>query len=979
MPGSLLGCIHHRFDWRTCLIWRHSRNNTLSENVFVVKLSAPDIILPGLQLSIHWEFPGRESRRHQTGRRIAGHVLLEIGFWYNKSMKSRFQVTLSLLAWLLLITGTAWNAPSPAAAGGLSLVSPSACPPGGCAAGQRLNFTVQYDLGTYDSPSGNNPNAIVCFYAPTNWAVSQIDVGATGVLTGSPYTYTQTNQTGCDPAPATPTQYTFLGKASAALQPGSFGDSLRFAFRLGASATSSSSILVRAYDLESGAWVQKLQTFQTVSVAAAASPAFVASDPSSCNNNNPCYVNSGDDLPGGVGTGLKDALDALPAGSQIRILGTYPIKSQTVLAAQPQVIQGLNHGTVTYSGTSCAGAMLDLQAGVTIQNLAIDSGSCSTPRSLIQVDTTQAVSIESSDLTGGGNAIDVKPSGAHLTARFNQISGNQGYAIWLEAGDSSLYAVANNLVGNNPGKPQVACGQNSLASLSHNFWGTGQLPSTSVSGCYVSDAARLGAAVLHNPSGPGVDAREMTVTKDKTYSPDNQVALQHPQGENDFAIYLINHGSRTDSAPFQNGSSAPLTACSNYWDIFLIDGALVSNGGSLEAYFKYDLNNTCIATVESTSYCASTDPGPRIPLLWYDLTSNSWGMTSNQATACDTNNNEIQVTLGGSGKPAFPGDLVFTPFVVGYQPDNVVLTSFIATGGNAQVAVQWQTASEQNISGFYLQRSAQSGGPYQRLQFFPSIGNTQFGGMYQYLDTNLTNGSTYYYRLEYINKTDGFSSFSGAISAVPSAPTPTPTQTATPTTSATPTGTVTPTGTITPTGSVTPTRTNTPTPTSTLSPTRTPTPTATVYYYYSSTSTRTPTRTSTVTGGGSGYPGPVQSATPSPPAGSGKTGYPSPEQSLSAAAGSSGAEQGGTAYPAAQSGGAGAAAPTGAAQPSGTPSLSPGAAIASASGQTGGPGSPSQAPAAGTALWLSLGFGALAAVLAVSIGGWLLFIHRGIQ
>ena len=51
----------------------------------------------------------------------------------------------------------------------VDLVSPGVCPSGGCAAGQRLNFKVDFSVDKLVS-GGTQNDLMVCMYAPQNWA-----------------------------------------------------------------------------------------------------------------------------------------------------------------------------------------------------------------------------------------------------------------------------------------------------------------------------------------------------------------------------------------------------------------------------------------------------------------------------------------------------------------------------------------------------------------------------------------------------------------------------------------------------------------------------------------------------------------------------------------------------------------------------------------------------------------------------------------
>lgn len=171
----------------------------------------------------------------------------------------------------------------------------------------------------------------------------------------------------------------------------------------------------------------------------------------------------------------------------------------------------------------------------------------------------------------------------------------------------------------------------------------------------------------------------------------------------------------------------------------------------------------------------------------------------------------------------------------------VTLVSFDAYPGNQQVILEWETATEADMLGFFINRSEQPDGNYiQVSDLFFSQGSVISGLKYQYIDSNLTNGKTYYYKLEAIDYSYN-SEFFGPVVAIPTQYTPTLTPTIDQTNSTQSlTSTSTPTITLTPTidltHSKTPTRTstspfsfvtNTPTMTSTATPRISPTFTGT--------------------------------------------------------------------------------------------------------------------------------------------------------
>jgi len=109
---------------------------------------------------------------------------------------------------------------------------------------------------------------------------------------------------------------------------------------------------------------------------------------------------------------------------------------------------------------------------------------------------------------------------------------------------------------------------------------------------------------------------------------------------------------------------------------------------------------------------------------------------------------------------------------------SVTLVSFTATPGNGQVVLRWETATEINNAGFFVRRSTQEAGDYARISsFMPAQGDGLLGAIYVYNDTAVTNGVTYYYKLEAVDNSQNVE-FHGPISATPG-PTPTALSTST--------------------------------------------------------------------------------------------------------------------------------------------------------------------------------------------------------
>lgn len=724
-----------------------------------------------------------------------------------------FAAAAGLFLYLAVPVRAGHNAPR---AGSLSLVSPSACPSGGCAAGQRLNLRVDFDLGAYNAFDPPQDNVQVCAYAPAAWNATSFTPGASGLISSVPYTSSTSH---CDSAPA---GYSLLGGASASLADGLFADSLGFAMRIGSSAATGGSVLVRVREQSAAGWTTTLSTFRSFSIAALGQvtlPVYAANSASECASNSPCFLDSGDDLPGGVGTGLKDAIDAAAAGQTITVMGVYTIKNNSILVDKQVTIQGLNDAAISYASTTCSQPILQIQAPATVRSLNIYDGACTlTNRDLIAIQNPGpgAVTVESNDLTGGKDAIAIADAAGPVVVRFNHISGNSGYAIVRAAGPGTgtLFAAANNLYGNRSGV-QVDCGDHGQAE--HNFWGNGILPETAAAHCGTPGPAvakRLGAAVLRSVGAPGVEAVRVTVVATKTYAFQNAIAYQHPAGDSDFDIYIVNHGASIENTPFipfVSAGSETLTTCSNFWDVFVAEGS-PTPAGTLDLYVKYDLSAGCIATISSTQYCAQPDPA-LLPLWWYDpagLVTSQWdrvgappegsgaGGQSGQAVSCSAADHELQAAIDTSGRPGLATDLGFVPLAVG-----IPLIAPTSTHTVTPTATSTPTSTDT---------------PTPTPSPSPTATET----------ATLTATPT----------------STGSATATPTG-TPTSTGTATSTATLTPTGsltvTSTPTATITPTGSQTITSTSTPTLTPTGSLTATPTATRTI----TPTRTRTPTRTAT--------------------------------------------------------------------------------------------------------------------------------------
>ena len=289
----------------------------------------------------------------------------------------------SFLAFFLLIslvTCGLFAAPAPvsgsplAQGSGIALIAPSACPPGGCAAGQRLTYQLDFELGVYNAAL-TVPNVKVCVYIPTNWFDSaSVILDPNGGITGNPYNNV-VGTTNCPEDTAPPTNYTLAAAGESLFQNVFvFHDSLDLSFRLVATASSAGSVLMRVYERTANTasladWTRTAQVFTAqLTPVAPGTTLYVADNASACTSN-PCYLNSGGDFAGGIGTGLKDAVDVAPAGAQIIVLGSVGLKGNTVRVNKSVTLKGSGDATLTASGGGCTNPLLEISAGGTLSGL----------------------------------------------------------------------------------------------------------------------------------------------------------------------------------------------------------------------------------------------------------------------------------------------------------------------------------------------------------------------------------------------------------------------------------------------------------------------------------------------------------------------------------------------------------------------------------------------------------------------------------
>lgn len=660
----------------------------------------------------------------------------------------------------------------------LSQVSPSSCPSGDCAAGQRINAQANFNVTPLYT---GGPNTLVCVYSSLEGSNKWADAGVFSITNTG--TYTAGDQAGtCSSIANTPSGTELLGSAHAQY-PSNGPQVFEFAFRINKTSATAGALQISIYQINAAGDTWSLSDGPgplVFSTAASADPAYVAADGPACGVNTPCYLNSGDDLANGIGTGLKDAVDASPTGGTITILGTYNIKSNSVTLSNPQTLRGTNDASLGYSGTGCANAMLLVTGGVTVQDLNISDGSCTSPsRDLLVINSSSDVTLEYNNLLNGKDAISILDNTGNISVRFNHITGNSGYGILRASGSGSgtVKAVANNIA-SNVGSYQARC--NNKGEVNHNFWGVGVPLSNAISTCTYTGGKQLGAAILEGVDKPGVEAETFSVTGSSQTSDVGAISISGTAG---VELIVANHGRGTDkNIPFYSTGAGKIYACNDIFDVFISDKN-TTNPSILNITMPYDLEcESMIEDIDNQLYCGSPNSAD-FPLWWYDPKSSitsGWDTTgqsptgtgasgqSGQTTTCDLSGNSISVTLDTStGKrPNLVSDLNFTPFALGYQNSNVIFSSFTAVSGVGNIELSWETTQEANLTGYYVTRSTDPFGYFNRDSILiPAKGDGTIGGIYQYSDLGLNHGTTYWYKLEMIFEDPDLNDFYGPVSA----------------------------------------------------------------------------------------------------------------------------------------------------------------------------------------------------------------------
>ena len=102
------------------------------------------------------------------------------------------------------------------------------------------------------------------------------------------------------------------------------------------------------------------------------------------------------------------------------------------------------------------------------------------------------------------------------------------------------------------------------------------------------------------------------------------------------------------------------------------------------------------------------------------------------------------------------------------EPTLINLSSFTATPRNKKVIIKWSTESETDNAGFNIYRSTSEEGDYEQINdlLISAEGSITEGAEYEFVDEDVKNKKTYYYKLEDIDML-GISTIQEPVSATP--------------------------------------------------------------------------------------------------------------------------------------------------------------------------------------------------------------------
>ncbi len=288
--------------------------------------------------------------------------------------------------------------------------------------------------------------------------------------------------------------------------------------------------------------------------------------------------------------------------------------------------------------------------------------------------------------------------------------------------------------------------------------------------------------LLHDGSGHGIHLRDV----DTIATVSNNIVFNNIR--HDVALGLNGAGCGTDVRLLSNtvygGSQSGIKGASCANQVQLTNN-IACSGGRVGGYYDIDFSDTSPSDgtfdvrLPDSGYNLTCMPSPKLTgsngvyLDWaepgfvstfnpVDLHLTSSSPAVDQGTNLSTEigyfdvDGQSRVATWDIGADEYNG---FTA---------VKLVDFRAAALDAAVSVEWETAQELDNLGFHLYRGASADGPWTRLNatLIPGLGSSPEGKAYVHLDSGLANGTTYFYRLEDVDR-HGIVTSHGPVSATP--------------------------------------------------------------------------------------------------------------------------------------------------------------------------------------------------------------------
>jgi hypothetical protein len=236
------------------------------------------------------------------------------------------------------------------------------------------------------------------------------------------------------------------------------------------------------------------------------------------------------------------------------------------------------------------------------------------------------------------------------------------------------------------------------------------------------------------------------------YNKDMTVLIQYPTGKS---------GGFTIPASVTSIGYAAFVLCTGLTSV-TIPNSVTSIGDTAFGYCRGLTSVTIPASVTSTGFNAFQGCSGLTKAYFL---GNAPSMAGDDFYHC-ASNFTVCYTAGSTGftTPTWEG----YPASVCESPTAIELSSFAATPKSGKVLIQWSTASEIDNAGFNIYRAKAEDGGYVKINsaLIPAEGSSTQGTSYEFIDTDLQNRKTYYYKLEDMDL-NGQSTMHGSVSATP--------------------------------------------------------------------------------------------------------------------------------------------------------------------------------------------------------------------